>query len=236
MMTTDDWRTMMYRGMDATDLDKQPKENANPVFTIYFVLYMIVGSLFVMNLFVGVVIDNFNKIKEKEENGGAFMTSQQKEWWIMMKAGQAQTISKQVKPPDEEYKIPIWDLIHSKKFNDSILYVIVANTMVMASNQYQLNEVTRRVFKFLNMIFSIVFNMEMILKLLALENQYFWFGWNLFDMFIVISADIGIILDILELSKSFSTAVTILRAFRIMRVVRILQNIKCVRIIIQAVF
>ena len=86
------------------------------------------------------------------------------------------------------------------------------------------------------MIFSIVFNLEMILKLLALENQYFWFGWNLFDMFIVISADIGIILDILELSKSFSTAVTILRAFRIMRVVRILKKIKCVRVIIQAVF
>ena len=127
---------MMYRGMDATDFDKQPKKNANPVFTVYFVLYMIVGSLFVMNLFVGVVIDNFNKIKEKEETGGGFMTSQQKEWLIMMKAGQAQTISKQVKPPEEEYKIPIWDLIHSKKFNDSILYVIVANTIVMASNQY----------------------------------------------------------------------------------------------------
>jgi voltage-gated sodium channel type II alpha len=141
---------------------------------------------------------------------------------IMMKAGQAQTISRQVKPPDEEYKIPIWDLIHSKKFNDAILYTIVANTIVMASNQYQLNHVFRKIFKVLNMIFSIIFNTEMILKLLALENQYFWFGWNLFDMFIVISADIGIILDILELSKSFSTAVTILRAFRIMRIVRIL--------------
>lgn len=56
-------------------------------FTAYFVLYMIVGSLFVMNLFVGVVIDNFNRIKEKEENGGGFMTDIQKEWWLMMKMG-----------------------------------------------------------------------------------------------------------------------------------------------------
>jgi len=44
-------------------------------------------------------------------------------------------------------------------------------------------------------------------------------------MFIVISADVGIVLDLLEMSKSFSTAVTILRAFRIMRVVRILGKI-----------
>jgi hypothetical protein len=86
------------------------------------------------------------------------------------------------------------------------------------------------------MLFSVVFNVEMILKLIALEHQYFWFAWNLFDMFIVIAADIGIILDIFELSKNFSTAVTILRAFRIMRIVRILEKIDCVRIIIHAVF
>ena len=75
----------------------------------------------------------------------------------------------------------------------------------------------------MNIFFSIVFNVEMIMKLIAFENQYFWFAWNLFDMFIVIAADIGIILDIFELSKNFSTAVTILRAFRIMRIVRILK-------------
>lgn len=43
-------------------------------------LYMIVGSIFVQNLFVGVVIDSFNRIKEKEEMGGAFLTDAQREW------------------------------------------------------------------------------------------------------------------------------------------------------------
>ena len=76
MMTTDNWRDIMYGGIDATEIGSQPKENTNPAFTMYFVLYMIVGSLFVMNLFVGVVIDNFNKIREKEETGGGFMTNQ----------------------------------------------------------------------------------------------------------------------------------------------------------------
>ena len=33
--------------------------------TLFFVGYMVIGSLFIMNLFVGVVIDNFNKIKEQ---------------------------------------------------------------------------------------------------------------------------------------------------------------------------
>ena len=49
---------------------------------IYFVAYMIIGSQFIINLFVGVVIDNFTKIKEREEMGGkgVFVTDSQKKW------------------------------------------------------------------------------------------------------------------------------------------------------------
>lgn len=32
---------------------------------IYFVAFIILGSFFVLNLFVGVVIDNFNSLKKK---------------------------------------------------------------------------------------------------------------------------------------------------------------------------
>ena len=41
---------------------------------LYFVAFMIIGSQFIINLFVGVVIDNFNKIKEKDEMGNNFVT------------------------------------------------------------------------------------------------------------------------------------------------------------------
>ena len=43
---------------------------------------MIIGSLFILNLFVGVIIDNFNKIRESEEIGtkGLFITESQKRW------------------------------------------------------------------------------------------------------------------------------------------------------------
>ena len=35
-----------------------------------------------MNMFVGVVIDNFNKIKEKEELGSSYVTEDQRQWLI----------------------------------------------------------------------------------------------------------------------------------------------------------
>ena len=48
--------------------------------SLYFVAYMIIGSQFIVNLFVGVVIDNFNKIKEKDEMGSNFVTKEQRKW------------------------------------------------------------------------------------------------------------------------------------------------------------
>jgi hypothetical protein len=54
-------------------------------------------------------------------------------------------------------------------------------------------------------------------------------------MFIVISADVGIILDLMGLNKNMSTAVTILRAFRILRIVKLLQKLDSIRVIIYAV-
>jgi heme/copper-type cytochrome/quinol oxidase subunit 4 len=92
----------------------------------------------------------------------------------------------------------------------------------MAIVHYKMDPELKMQLKFLNYFFSIVFNLEMFLKLISLKTEYFNSNWNLFDMFIVVSADVGIILDICGLNKNMSTAVTILRAFRILRIVRLL--------------
>ena len=85
------------------------------------------------------------------------------------------------------------------------------------------------------MIFSVIFNIEMFTKLLALRGGYFASSWNLLDMFIVLSADFGYIIKLAGLSDSSSTAISILRAFRILRVVKLLQSLTSVKVIIDAV-
>lgn len=74
MTTTEGWVDVMNSGIDSVGIDMQPKYNNNVVAVIYFAAFMVVGSQFVINLFVGVVIDNFNSIKEKEELGNLFVT------------------------------------------------------------------------------------------------------------------------------------------------------------------
>lgn len=76
MTSTEGWTDVMYNGIDSVGVGLQPKTNNQIWLVIYFVAFMIVGSQFIINLFVGVVIDNFNTIKEKEELGNTFVTEQ----------------------------------------------------------------------------------------------------------------------------------------------------------------
>jgi hypothetical protein len=74
MTTTEGWTDVMYDGIDNAGVGMQPKNNNNMWYVIYFIAFMIIGSQFIINLFVGVVIDNFNTIKEREELGNMFVT------------------------------------------------------------------------------------------------------------------------------------------------------------------
>ena len=74
-MTTEGWVDVMNDGCDGVSPTKQPREDAYAFLSIpFFVVFMIFGSQFILNLFVGVIMDNFNKIKEKEELGSLFVT------------------------------------------------------------------------------------------------------------------------------------------------------------------
>lgn len=67
-------------------MDIQPLRETNIYMYLYFVFFIIFGSFFTLNLFIGVIIDNFNEQKKKA--GGSlemFMTEDQKKYYNAMK-------------------------------------------------------------------------------------------------------------------------------------------------------
>lgn len=58
--TTEGWTAVMWDGVDETQLDYLPKVNNQIVWVLFFIGFIVVGSLFVLNLFVGVVINTFD--------------------------------------------------------------------------------------------------------------------------------------------------------------------------------
>lgn len=87
-----------------------------------------------------------------------------------------------------------------------------------------------------NYVFAVIFNVEMVLKLIGLGNVYFYNSWNNFDMVIVILTDFGILLKLLQLSDSFQTGATVVRGFRIMRMFKLIRSSVHMRLILDTVF
>ena len=83
-----------------------------------------------------------------------------------------------------------------------------------------------------NYIFAIVFNIEMLLKLAAMGKYYFESYWNLFDCFIVIGTDAGIAMKLFKIGGNISSATSVVRGFRIMRIFRLVKASVHIRLII----
>ena len=92
---------------------------------------MIFGSQFILNLFVGVIMDNFNKIKDKEEMGSMFVTEDQKSWIDAQRLGLSRKLSKRIDPP-EGWRGIMFNFVKHAIFENTITLFIMLNTLTMA--------------------------------------------------------------------------------------------------------
>jgi TRAP-type C4-dicarboxylate transport system permease small subunit len=63
--TTEGWIDLMSDGIDSRGIDLNPKVDNAQAWALYFVLFIIVGAFFIMNLFAGVIVDAFQNEKER---------------------------------------------------------------------------------------------------------------------------------------------------------------------------
>lgn len=85
--------------------------------------------------------------------------------------------------------------------------------------------------KIINYVFAGIFAIEAIIKIIALGRSYFKESWNIFDFIIVIATLVGIMIDC-SFDLGVGTKTTIIRAFRVVRIFRIIKKAKVLRIII----
>jgi hypothetical protein len=55
--TTEGWLDIMFSGVDAVGIDKEPQFEHEIGWIFFFIIYIVLGSFFMLNLLVGVVID-----------------------------------------------------------------------------------------------------------------------------------------------------------------------------------
>ncbi|XP_060749578.1 sodium channel, voltage gated, type VIII, alpha subunit a isoform X1 [Tachysurus vachellii] len=218
------WMDIMYAAVDSRKVGDQPLYEDNIYMYLYFVIFIIFGSFFTLNLFIGVIIDNFNQQKKKFGGQDIFMTEEQKKYYNAMKKLGSKKPQKPIPRPQNKIQGMVFDFVTQQVFDISIMILICLNMVTMMVETDDQSPETENILYWVNFIFIVVFTAEFVLKLFALRHYYFTNGWNIFDCVVVILSIVGMFLA--DLIEKYFVSPTLFRVIRLARIGRILRLIK----------
>ncbi|CAI5637813.1 sodium channel protein type 2 subunit alpha isoform X1 [Oreochromis niloticus] len=218
------WMDIMYAAVDSRNLEEQPDYEVNLYMYLYFVIFIIFGSFFTLNLFIGVIIDNFNQQKKKLGGQDIFMTEEQKKYYNAMKKLGSKKPQKPIPRPTNAFQGCVFDFITKQAFDIVIMILICLNMVTMMVETDDQTKEMDRILYWINLVFIVLFTGECVLKMISLRHYYFTIGWNIFDFVVVILSIVGMFLS--EVIEKYFVSPTLFRVIRLARIGRILRLIK----------
>ncbi|XP_068092027.1 sodium channel protein type 5 subunit alpha-like [Hyperolius riggenbachi] len=219
------WMDIMYAAVDSRPgVEQQPIYETNKFMYLYFVAFIIFGSFFTLNLFIGVIIDNFNQQKRKLGGQDIFMTEEQKKYYNAMKKLGSKKPQKPIPRPQNKFQGFVFDLVTKQAFDIIIMVLICLNMVTMMVETDDQSAYIEELLYNINLAFVVIFTGECTLKILALRYYYFTIGWNIFDFVVVILSIVGIVLS--DIIKNYFVSPTLFRIIRLARIGRVLRLIR----------
>ncbi|XP_056373865.1 voltage-dependent L-type calcium channel subunit alpha-1C isoform X3 [Hyla sarda] len=189
--TFEGWPELLYRAIDSHTEDIGPIYNHRVEISIFFIIYIIIIAFFMMNIFVGFVIVTFQEQGEQEYKNCELDKNQRQ---CVEYALKARPLRRYI--PKNQYQYKVWYVVNSTYFEYLMFVLILLNTICLAMQHYGQSCSFKEAMNILNMVFTGLFTVEMILKLIAFKPKgYFSDPWNVFDFLIVIGSVVDVILS-----------------------------------------
>ncbi|KAM9843980.1 voltage-dependent T-type calcium channel subunit alpha-1I-like [Aulostomus maculatus] len=225
LASKDGWVNIMYHGLDAVGVDQQPVTNNNPWMLLYFISFLLIVSFFVLNMFVGVVVENFHKCRQHQEVEEAKRREEKRQRRMEKKRRKAHKL-----PYYASYghmRLMIHTLCTNHYLDLIITFIICINVITMSLEHYNQTHSLDLALKYCNYFFTSTFVLEAVLKLIAFGfRRFFKDRWNQLDLAIVLLSVMGIILEEIEISAALPINPTIIRIMRVLRIARVLKLLK----------
>uniref|UniRef100_A0A671WHZ3 Calcium voltage-gated channel subunit alpha1 Ia n=1 Tax=Sparus aurata TaxID=8175 RepID=A0A671WHZ3_SPAAU len=219
LASKDGWVNIMYHGLDAVGVDQQPVTNNNPWMLLYFISFLLIVSFFVLNMFVGVVVENFHKCRQHQEVEEAKRREEKRQRRMEKKRRKAQKL-----PYYSSYgqvRLMIHTLCTNHYLDLIITFIICINVITMSLEHYNQPHSLDLALKYCNYFFTSTFVLESVLKLIAFGfRRFFKERWNQLDLAIVLLSVMGITLEEIEISAALPINPTIIRIMRVLRIAR----------------
>nr|XP_034983207.1 voltage-dependent L-type calcium channel subunit alpha-1C isoform X1 [Zootoca vivipara] len=189
--TFEGWPELLYRSIDSHMEDVGPIYNHRVEISIFFIIYIIIIAFFMMNIFVGFVIVTFQEQGEQEYKNCELDKNQRQ---CVEYALKARPLRRYI--PKNQYQYKVWYVVNSTYFEYLMFILILLNTICLAMQHHGQSCIFKEAMNILNMLFTGLFTVEMVLKLIAFKPKgYFSDPWNVFDFLIVIGSIIDVILS-----------------------------------------
>uniref|UniRef100_A0AAR2K4H2 Voltage-dependent L-type calcium channel subunit alpha n=1 Tax=Pygocentrus nattereri TaxID=42514 RepID=A0AAR2K4H2_PYGNA len=234
--TFEGWPKLLYTAIDSNMENRGPVYNNRTEISIFFIVYLILIAFFMMNIFVGFVIVTFQEQGEQEYKNCELDKNQRQCVQYALKARPLRCYI-----PKNPYQYKVWYIVTSCYFEYLMFLLIMLNTMCLGMQHCNQSEHITHLSDMLNVIFTVLFTVEMILKLGAFKAKgYFGDPWNVFDFVIVVGSIVDVILSeidrfadwycvCLQDSENMSVSITLFRLFRVMRLVKLLNRFEGIR-------
>ncbi|XP_077123185.1 voltage-dependent L-type calcium channel subunit alpha-1C isoform X9 [Ranitomeya variabilis] len=229
--TFEGWPELLYRAIDSHTEDIGPIYNHRVEISIFFIIYIIIIAFFMMNIFVGFVIVTFQEQGEQEYKNCELDKNQRQ---CVEYALKARPLRRYI--PKNQYQYKVWYVVNSTYFEYLMFVLILLNTICLAMQHYGQSCSFKEAMNILNMVFTGLFTVEMILKLIAFKpKHYFCDAWNTFDALIVVGSIVDIAITELNTGEhaqchnmqgeeNSRISITFFRLFRVMRLVKLLSR------------
>uniref|UniRef100_A0A8C7KR29 Voltage-dependent L-type calcium channel subunit alpha n=1 Tax=Oncorhynchus kisutch TaxID=8019 RepID=A0A8C7KR29_ONCKI len=246
--TFEGWPKLLYKAIDSNMEDVGPVYNNRIAISIFFIVYLILIAFFMMNIFVGFVIVTFQEQGEQEYKNCELDKNQRACVEYALKARPLRCYI-----PKNPYQYNVWYIVTSCYFEYLMFLLIMLNTMCLGMQHCNQSTHVTDLSDMLNVIFTVLFTVEMVLKLMAFKAKgYFGDPWNVFDFVIVIGSVVDVILSEVDVSIAIAclflwclqevnpmqaiadsenarVSITFFRLFRVMRLVKLLNRSEGIR-------
>ncbi|XP_031638611.1 sodium leak channel non-selective protein [Contarinia nasturtii] len=185
-----------------------------PVHAIYIHVYIFLGCMIGLTLFVGVVIANYS-----ENKGTALLTVDQRRWCDLKKRLKiAQPLHLPPRPDGRKFRAFVYDITQNIIFKRCIAVFVVINSLLLSITWIKDEIYTERLVT-ISMLLTIVFVIEVVMKNIAFTPRGYWQSRrNRYDLLVTVAGVVWIFLQTvfrIDLSYFFGVMVVILRFFTI---------------------
>ncbi|XP_062560183.1 voltage-dependent calcium channel type A subunit alpha-1-like isoform X10 [Armigeres subalbatus] len=227
VQTGEGWPQVLQNSMAATYEDQGPIQNFRIEMSIFYVVYFVVFPFFFVNIFVALIIITFQEQGEAELQDGEIDKNQKS--CIDFTIG-ARPLERYIPTKHSGFKYTVWRIIVSAPFEYFIMSLIVFNTLLLMMKCHDQNKKLENFMKYLNMIFTGMFSVETVLKIIGFgARNFFKDMWNVFDLITVIGSIVDALILLLW-ENSFN--VGFLRLFRAARLIKLLRQGDTIRILL----